>query len=127
MQHPMIARSGPEVERRLRHCSLYEPALDLAVLAADGSFAGYALFWADRVTSVGVVEPMRVEEAHMRRGLGRAMLAEGLDRLMARGMARLKVGFETDAALALYASAGFQTRWALRTYATEVQAAKPRN
>jgi GNAT superfamily N-acetyltransferase len=63
------------------------------------------------------------EEAHMRRGLGRAMLTEGLDRLVARGMARLKVGFETDAAQALYASAGFQTRWALRTFATEVQAA----
>jgi ribosomal protein S18 acetylase RimI-like enzyme len=127
MQHPMMARSGSEVERRLRQCSLYEPRLDLAVLAADGSFAGYALFWADPGTSVGVVEPMRVEEAHMRRGLGRAMLTEGLDRLVARGMARLKVGFETDAAQALYASAGFQTRWALRTYATEVQAANPRS
>jgi hypothetical protein len=58
--HPMRHRSGDGVEARLRQCSLYDPALDLAIEAADGDVAGYALFWFDPVTEVGLVEPMRV-------------------------------------------------------------------
>ena len=116
--HPMVARSGGDLEARLRRCSLYDPALDLAVQTADGSFAGYALFWADPVTNVGLLEPMRVEDAHARRGLARAMLTEGLDRLAKRGMTRLKVGFETEAARALYLGAGFRPGAVLRNYST---------
>ena len=85
--HPMRRRSGDGVEARLRQCSLYDPALDLAVEAADGQAAGYALFWFDPVTEVGLVEPMRVEDAYQRRGLARAMLTAGLDRLAKRGHA----------------------------------------
>lgn len=114
--HPMVARNGLEVEERLGRCSLYDPALDLAVETTDGSYAGYALFWADPVTRVGLVEPMRVEDAHARRGLARAMLTEGLDRLVKRGMTRLKVGFETHAARALYVGAGFRPSATLRNY-----------
>lgn len=114
--HPMVARSGQDVEERLRRCSLYDPALDLATQTADGSFAGYALFWADPVTRVGLLEPMRVEDAHARRGLARAMLTEGLDRLVKRGMTRLKVGFETEVARALYVGSGFRPGAVLRNY-----------
>jgi predicted N-acetyltransferase YhbS len=106
--HPMRRRNGEEVEARLRQCSLYDPALDLAVAVADGQVAGYALFWFDPVTKVGLVEPMRVEDGYQRRGLARAMLAAGLDRLAARGAQRLKVGYSTDAARALYVGAGFR-------------------
>jgi predicted N-acetyltransferase YhbS len=106
--HPMRRRNGDEVEARLRQCSLYDPALDLAVEAADGQVAGYALFWFDPVTKVGMLEPMRVEDEYQRRGLARAMLTAGLDRLAARGALRLKVGYATDAARALYVGAGFR-------------------
>jgi ribosomal protein S18 acetylase RimI-like enzyme len=119
--HSMVARSGHDVEERLRRCSLYDPALDLAVQAADGSFAGYALFWADPVTGVGLLEPMRVEDAHARRGLARAMLTEGLDRLVRRRMTRLKVGFETEAARGLYVGAGFRPGAVLTNYSKPAQ------
>jgi GNAT superfamily N-acetyltransferase len=105
--HPMIARNGDLVEARLRQCSLYDPTLDLAVESADGSVAGYALFWFDRTTLVGLLEPMRVEDDYQRRGLARMLLTNGLDRLARKGARRLKVGFETDAALNLYLGAGF--------------------
>ena len=105
--HPMRRRNGEEVEARLRQCSLYDPALDLAVEAVDGEAAGYALFWFDPVTEVGLVEPMRVEDAYQRRGLARAMLTAGLDRLAKRGARRLKVGYGTDVARGLYVGAGF--------------------
>jgi predicted N-acetyltransferase YhbS len=106
--HPMRRRNGDEVEARLRQCSLYEPELDLAVRTHDGEYAGYALFWFDPITKVGLLEPMRVEDAHQRRGLARALLTEGLERLAQRGARRLKVGYATDAARALYVGAGFR-------------------
>lgn len=106
--HPMRRRNGEGVEARLRQCSLYDPGLDLAIEASDGRVAGYALFWFDPVTEVGLVEPMRVEEEFQRRGLARALLTEGLDRLAKRGARRLKVGYGTEAARRLYTGVGFR-------------------
>jgi ribosomal protein S18 acetylase RimI-like enzyme len=106
--HPMQQRSGEEVEARLNQCSLYDAELDLAVKAPDREVAGYALFWFDPVTEVGLVEPMRVEDAYQRRGLARALLTAGLERLARRGARRLKVGYATEPARALYVGAGFQ-------------------
>jgi ribosomal protein S18 acetylase RimI-like enzyme len=114
--HPMRRRSGEGVEARLKQCSLYDPGLDLAVEAADGQVAGYALFWFDPVTKVGLVEPMRVEDAYQRRGLARAMLTAGLDRLAKRGARRLKVGYATDVARGLYVGAGFRVTSTTRSY-----------
>ena len=114
--HPMQQRNGEEVETRLRQCSLYDPALDLAVETADGEVAGYSLYWFDPVTEVGLLEPMRVEDAYQRRGLARAMLTEGLDRLAKRGARRLKVGYVTDVARDLYVSAGFRVTTTDTTY-----------
>jgi predicted N-acetyltransferase YhbS len=105
--HPMIARNGELVEARLRQCSLYDPTLDLAVEDEGGRVAGYALFWFDQTTLVGLLEPMRVEDEYQRRGLARMLLTNGLDRLGRKGARRLKVGFETDAARNLYLGAGF--------------------
>jgi GNAT superfamily N-acetyltransferase len=105
--HPMIARNGELVELRLLQCSLYDPTLDLAVEDADGGIAGYALFWFDPTTLVGLLEPMRVEDEYQRRGLARMLLTNGLGRLARKGARRLKVGFASDAARDLYLGAGF--------------------
>ena len=84
--HPMRRRSGERGRGPPPAVLALRPGLDLAVEAADGQVAGYALFWFDPVTKVGLVEPMRVEDAYQRRGLARAMLTAGLDRLAnARG------------------------------------------
>ncbi len=79
------------------------------MLAPDGAVAGYALFWPDPVTGVGLVEPMRVEEEHAGRGLGRQLLDAGLRGLTAAGCTRLKVSMEpaNTAAVRLYTGAGF--------------------
>ncbi len=112
----MRYRNGDGVAQRLDQCPLYDPALDLAVEAADGQAAGYALFWFDPVTEVGLVEPMRVEDAYQRRGLARALLTAGVDRLARRGARRLKVGFGTDVARGLYVGAGFRVTSTSRSY-----------
>jgi ribosomal protein S18 acetylase RimI-like enzyme len=113
--HPMERRNGPEVAARLRQVPLYDPALDLAIRVASsgeagrvGEAAGYALFWFDPVTLVGMLEPMRVEDAWQRRGLARTLLLHGLARLADRGATRFKVSYETEPARALYTGAGFE-------------------
>jgi GNAT superfamily N-acetyltransferase len=107
--HPMVKRNGAEVEARLRDCSLYDPELDLA-LRKDGEVVGYAMFWADPRTGVGLVEPMRVEDGHSGRGLAGTLLRAGLDRLAERGCDRLKVSHDVGnpAAGRAYAGAGFR-------------------
>lgn len=110
--HHMIARNGADVAARLSQCSLYEPELDLLVQAPGGDVAAYGLFWADPVTGVGLVEPMRTEQRYWRNGLARHVLTTGLDRLAARGCTRFKV----SSGLALYLSAGFTPMAPDQTY-----------
>lgn len=109
--HPMIRRNGADVEARLRDCSLYDPALDLALLTDDGAVAGYAMFWADLRTRVGLVEPMRIEDPHSGRGLAGTLLRAGLDALAARGCDRFKISNDVTnlAAERAYVGAGFRT------------------
>lgn len=106
--HWLTHRNGPDVESRLAECSLYDPELDLAIQSPEGDIAAYALFWFDAATSVGLIEAMRTEDAHQRRGLARALIGEGLARLIARGAQRFKVGYSTEVARALYVSSGFE-------------------
>ena len=91
--HPMVGRNGEHVESRLRECPLYDPELDLAVNTPAGDPAGYALFWMDPTTGVGMLEPMRVEDGYHRMGLARSLLTAGLDLLAIRGARRIKVTF----------------------------------
>ena len=102
--HPMIERNGPQVAQRLRQCSLYRPELDLMIESAAGKVAGYGLFWADPVTSVGLVEPMRTQDEHQRRGIASHLLAAGLELLADQGCRRLKVSNDIN----LYLRAGFE-------------------
>ena len=106
--HPMRARNGDDVAQRLAQCTLYDPALDLAVETDEGRVAGYSLYWFDPTTEAGLVEPVRVEDEFQRRGLARAMLSVGIDRLVTAGAKRVKISYETDAAAALYEGLGFR-------------------
>lgn len=104
LAHPMARRNGAQLEDRLVECSLHNPELDLAVYTPGGEVAGYSLYWADPVTKVGLVEPMRTEDEFQHQGVARHMLAVGLDRLASSGCTRLKVSSD----IRLYLSAGFQ-------------------
>lgn len=110
--HHMInpERNHPDVEARLRQTSLYRPDLDLVVHDSRDSVAAYGLFWYDSETATGLVEPMRTEDDHQRRGLARHVLTTGLDLLAGAGAERIKICYEPDnqAAQSLYLSVGFE-------------------
>lgn len=109
LPHPFIARNGPQVEERLLQTSLYRPDLDLVVYDDHGEPAAYGLFWYDPVTATGVVEPMRTNDDHQRRGLARHVLTAGVDRLAGVGAERVTIGWEpgNPASGPLYRSVGF--------------------
>lgn len=117
-EHHMVPRNAPDVERRLQETPLYRADLDLWVSAGDGSPAGYALFWADPDTHVGLVEPMRVHDAHQRRGLARLLLIAGAHRLADAGCARIKVSYldGNHAAERTYLGGGFRPAATDQTY-----------
>jgi RimJ/RimL family protein N-acetyltransferase len=119
--HPMIPRNGEHVAARLAECSLYRPDVDLAIYDAAGDAAAYGLFWADPVTRVGLVEPMRTEDRYHGRGLGRCLLTAGIDRLAGLGCTRLKVSYlvGNEAARRLYLGTGFAPGSSSRTYRRE--------
>jgi len=108
--HHLALRSGPLAEERLRATALYRPELDLAVVRdSDHTIAAYAVFWADPVTGVGLVEPVRTEAEFSGQGFASHLVRAGVDLLATAGCTRCKVLHEADneAAARAYARAGF--------------------
>lgn len=98
---------------------LYRRDLDLVVVAPGGEHAAFCTIWFDDVNRMGVFEPVGTAPAHQRRGLGKAVMAEGLRRLKRLGATLATVGSFSDAAGALYDAMGFTDydlleRWQLR-------------
>jgi GNAT superfamily N-acetyltransferase len=108
--HHLVARNSAGVEARLRQTSLYRPELDLLVLDPNDQCAAYTLLWFDPVTATGLIEPMRTEHAHQRRGLARHLLTTGIARLAEVGARRIKLCYSPQnvVAKALYLSEGFE-------------------
>lgn len=88
----------------------YRPELDLVAVAPDGSFASYCLAWYDEANRIGVFEPVGTDPAYQRRGLGKAVMTEGLRRLQALGarIAYVNTNGDNEGANPLYESLGFR-------------------
>ncbi len=91
----------------IQRMPLYRRDLDLVGVAPDGKIASFCTLWYDDVTRTAYFEPVGTMPEHQRRGLGKAMLVEGLRRLQRLGGDLAFVGSYSEAAGALYASAGF--------------------
>ena len=91
----------------IQRAPLYRRDLDIVAVAPDGEFASFCTVWFDDVTRTAAFEPVGTAPAHQRRGLGRAVMGEGLRRLERLGATQAYVGSYTPAAHALYASVGF--------------------
>ena len=102
--------TGPEVSERLLQTSLYRTGLDLLVVDANENQAAFGVFWFDDATATGLVEPMRTEQEHQKRGLARHVLTAGIGLLAAAGAERIKICYEPSnpASGHLYRSVGFQ-------------------
>ncbi|WP_051366418.1 GNAT family N-acetyltransferase [Hamadaea tsunoensis] len=87
----------------------FDPAREIVAEAPDGRIAAFAVYWTDLRNRLGHFEPVGTHPDFQRRGLGRAVLAEGLRRMRAAGMTTVSVNHDADNAPAagLYRSLGF--------------------
>ena len=91
----------------VQRAPLYRRDLDLVAVAANGEFAAFCTLWFDEVTCTAAFEPVGTHPDHQRKGLGKALMAEGLRRVRDLGATLCTVGSYSEAAGALYASLGF--------------------
>ncbi|HEU5370316.1 MAG TPA: GNAT family N-acetyltransferase [Ktedonobacterales bacterium] len=110
--------------RRALQAPQYIPALDLVAAAPDGSLAAFCVCWLsqrghdENGSNTGQVEPIGVRPDLQGRGLGRAILLEGLRRLQAHGAATALVDSdgENEASRGLYEAVGFRVANSARKY-----------
>jgi ribosomal protein S18 acetylase RimI-like enzyme len=78
-------RQDPTWYRNIQTAPLYRRDLDLVAVAADGAIASFCTIWFDDATRSAYFEPVATVPAHQRRGLGKAVMTEGLRRLQRMG------------------------------------------
>jgi mycothiol synthase len=88
----------------IQRCPMYRRDLDLVVALADGTLAAFCTVWFDDVTRTGEFEPVGVAPEYQGRGLGKAIMCEGLRRVKRLGAAYATVAGYSEAANALYGS-----------------------
>ncbi len=97
-------RDDPTWYRNIQTAPLYRRDLDLVAVAPDGAIAAFCTIWFDDVTRSAYFEPVATVPAHQRRGLGKALMFDGLRRLQRLGATLAFVGGYSPAANALYTS-----------------------
>ena len=85
-------------------------------IAPNGEIASFCTIWFDDVNRIGAFEPVGTAPAHQRRGLGKAVIHEGLRRLRALGAVEACVGSESPETFTFYSaigliSTGFTQAW----------------
>jgi GNAT superfamily N-acetyltransferase len=88
----------------IQRCPLYRRDLDIVAVAPTGEIASFTTFWYDDVTRSVYIEPVATVPEHLRRGLARATITEGLRRVQKMGATRVFVGGFEPGPNALYTS-----------------------
>jgi mycothiol synthase len=97
-------RKDPAWYRNIQTAPLYRRDLDLVAIAPEGDIAAFCTIWFDDVTRSAYFEPVATVPDHQRRGLGKAVMTEGLRRLQRMGAVAASVSGYSPAANALYRS-----------------------
>jgi mycothiol synthase len=98
---------GWEWYKNVQRIPLYRRDLDIVAVASDGELSAFCTVWFDDVTRTAVFEPVATHPDHQKRGLGKAVMSEGLRRVQKLGANLATVSSYSDGAHALYASLGF--------------------
>jgi GNAT superfamily N-acetyltransferase len=102
------SHTAAEVEAFMTRSPSFRHDLDLAAETGDGTFAAYVGLTHDAVNRRGIVEPVCTHPDHLRRGLARALILEGLARLRSLGVTDVYVDTgDAVPANRLYEEVGF--------------------
>ena len=93
---------------------------ELVVVAPDGRFAAFLIYWLDPMSRTGLFEPVGCHKEFQRRGLAKALMYEAMTRMMDAGMTRAIVEHYSDnkSAAKLYSSVGFKEHF--KTFDCEI-------
>lgn len=97
-------REDPTWYRNIQTAPSYRRDLDLVAVAPDGAIASFCTIWFDDATRSAYFEPVATVPAHQRRGLGKAVMTEGLRRLQRMGATLALVSGYSPEANGLYRS-----------------------
>jgi GNAT superfamily N-acetyltransferase len=97
---------------------------ELVVVAPDGRFAAFLIYWIDPVSKSGLFEPVGCHQDFQRLGLASALMYEGMRRMLAQGMTIAIVLHEpaqkNPASAALYRSVGFNLLYTISDYRKQI-------
>lgn len=110
----------PKAYLKLMRTPGFDIERELVVVAPDGRFAAFLVYWPDPMSKAGLFEPVGCHEEFQRRGLARALMYEAMKRMVAAGMTKAIVEHNSDneAATNLYASLGFREHF--KTFDCEI-------
>ena len=77
---------GWEWYLNIQRCPLYRRDLDIVAVTSEGDIASFCTMWFDDVTRSAYIEPVATVPEHLRKGLARATITEGLNRLQKDGV-----------------------------------------
>jgi len=98
---------GWEWYKNIQRVPIYRRDLDIVAVAPNGELAAFCTVWFDHATRTAVFEPVGTHPDHQKRGLGKAVMSEGLRRAHQLGATLATVSSYSPAAHALYESMGF--------------------
>jgi len=98
---------GWEWYKNVQRIPLYRRDLDILAVAPDGELAAFCTVWFDDITRSAVFEPVGTHPNYQKRGLGKAVMSEGLRRAQRLGATLATVSSYSTGAHALYESMGF--------------------
>jgi GNAT superfamily N-acetyltransferase len=106
-EEPDEKYQGWQWYKNVQQVPIYNRDLDIVAVASDGELAAFCTVWVDDVTCTAVFEPVGTHPNHQKRGLGKAVMSEGLRRAQKLGATLATVSSYSTGAHALYNSMGF--------------------
>jgi len=109
--------------QNLQSAPLYRRDLDIVAATSNGEIAAFSTFYYDDFTRSAVAVLVGTAAEHQRRGLGKAVMVEGLQRLQRQGCTRVFANAYDPPADALYGSV-LGTHEVSETWLKELQPAR---
>ena len=81
-----------EMERAYNKRKCLDKSLKLSVVNENGDYVAHCGMWYDAASQIAVIEPVCVIPEYRKKGLGRAVVFEGIRRVLERGAKRIVVG-----------------------------------
>ena len=103
---------GPEGRKKMQSGPHYRPDLTMVAVDPSGAFVAFAGLWFDPINHIGYVEPVATDPDYRRRGLGTAVVREGMRRCGERGATVAYVGTNKP----FYRSLGFRKLFTLNCW-----------